>query len=752
MEGLTDHQWIVNNMDGVLWDEFGKYIGKTHSAGMVWEHAERDGKVYKDTNIRDEYLNIKKFVTDNWHEINLGNPDNKDSNTNEILWFLDTFIQPIVKHYDEMINCTKPSYHFNPLSRQTLNIVVKHKNNYKEEKTVPKNEVLQMKMTEYSEAISYLNVLPDGGWYSEYLHTLMGVLTEEDFVVQEDQGDPFYETDNTNPANPKTIKIVADQKSITLSKRGLMEMWGRFLFEHPKKLTFISDATLSNVDLNHINRRIGLETVPSKKHIKAYYGDPGGINKLQTIIQYKPKGFEKLSSWKWDHDPEHVEKFMKILNEIVHGGLVDIGDTYVIAPNKEVYKDLLEDFKGICIRTEAPDDPTKLLLTFYNSSKSRGVECDRRCCIAFGGAVKPIGVSKATLLAQGNLHNHFSDDMLAEFAEDEGLELDVFKKYIEIFSNPPTLENGDRIPFAKVVPPKLEKWFETEARIMRLENTGGDTKQGIDRCKDPMGNTPSVVIAIGITDKELNNIDHWGSDTVYDILENKRSLSKDYRIEPCKVLQISDLSEIENYAEMEGHNIGYDDDFSQTLFDALFHSGKRSISQEEVWANYKRNRNKGIHHESEDHLNGFLVGTINILRKQMEGMCIEIKNGNNKYKSPYSFSLKTNSKGFDFSGYELIELTAVEINARKVLISTLNTKGKTYSMKNLLQNHKYISEEEFIEAMDFMYEQRVLEGSTWKIRDNKGSNGKKDDILGYSPKKEKINQRLIEKGIPHRAD
>lgn len=714
---------IVNSVDGVLWDEFGKYIGKTHSAGMVWEKAEHEGKVLKDTDIRKEYLEIRKFVGDNRRDINLGNPATENTIADDIIWFLEKFIQPIVEKYDEMMGCTKPSYHTNPLFLKLEKIKI-DKKGYTIEKLVPRNQLLQMRMTEYSEIISYLDVSPDGKYYVEYLHDLMRVLTEEDFVVQEDAGEIFYVNVGNDPLHSKTIKITGDRKSITLSKRRLMENWGRFLFEHSDQMTFISDATLTNLDLNDINHRIGLETVPSKKHIKAYYGDPGGINKLQTIVQYKPKDFEKLSSYKWDHDPDHVEKFMEILKRLIYSDIIDIGDTYVITPNIEIYEDVWTNFKDICIKTDDPDDPTKLLLTYYNSSKSRGVESDRRTCIAFGAAVNPIDAFKATILAQGDLYKHFTDDMLAEFAKAEGLTLDEIKLRIKIFTNPPTLENGDRLPPPKVVPKKLEKWFEAQARILRLENTGGDTKQGIDRCKCPEGNTPSLIIAIGITDKELNNIDHWGSDTVYDILENKRSLSKDYQIEPCKVLQISDLSEIKDCADMEGHNLGFDDDLSQALFTSLFYSVKNLIIQEELWANFKRNRNKGIHHESEDHNNGFLVGTINILKRQLEGMCIEIKNGNNKYKTPYSFSLKTNSKGYDFSGYKLIELTAVEINARKILNSALNTKGKTYSMKNLLQNHKYISEEEFIEAIDFMDEQGILNGSTWKIRDNKTSNGK----------------------------
>ena len=715
---------IVNSVDGVLWDEFGKYIGKTHSAGMIWEHAEHDGKVLKDTDLRREYLEIRKFVGDNRRDINLGNPaTDENTNADDIIWFLEKFIQPIVEKYDEMMGCSKPSYHTNPLSLVLEKIKIE-KNGYTIEKLVPRNQLLQMRMTEYSEIISYLDVSPDGKYYVEYLHDLMRVLTEEDFVVQEDQGEIFYENIDKGMGKSKTIKIVADRKSITLSKRRLMENWGRFLFDHPNQMTFISDATLTNVDLNNINHWIGMEGVPSKVHVKAYYGDPGGINKLQTIVQYKPKDFEKLSSYKWDHDPDHRDKFLEILKKIIYSDMIDIGNTYVITPNIEIYEDVWTEFKDIAIKTDDKDDPTKLLLTYYNSSKSRGVESDRRTCIAFGAAVNPIDAFKATILAQGDLYKLFTDDMLAKFAKEAGLTLDEFKFHIKVFTNPPTLKNGDRLPPPKVVPSKLEKWFEAQARILRLENTGGDTKQGLDRGKCPKGDILSLIIAIGITDKELNNSNHWGSDTVYDILENKRSISKDYRIEPPKVLQISDLSEIENYAEMEGHDLGYDDDLSQALFTSLFYSVKNLIIQEELWANFKRNSNKGVHHESEGHLNGFLVGTINILRKQMEGMCIEVKNSNNRYKTPYSFSLKTNSKGFDFNGYELIEPTAVEINARKILNSALNTKGKTYSMKNLLQNHKYISEEEFIEAIDFMDEQGILNGSTWKIRDNKTSNGK----------------------------
>ena len=72
----------------------------------------------------------------------------------------------------------------------------------------------------------------------------------------------------------------------------------------------------------------------------------------------------------------------------------------------------------------------------------------------------------------------------------------------------------------------------------------------------------------------------------------------------------------------------------------------------------------------------------------------------------------------------MIELTAVEINALKILNSALNTKGKKYSCRTATHNELKLSKEEFRRAMDFMYEQRVLEGSTWIIVDNKGSNGK----------------------------
>ena len=44
------------------------------------------------------------------------------------------------------------------------------------------------------------------------------------------------------------------------------------------------------------------------------------------------------------------EEFIGILDKIIHGGLVDISDTYIITPNKEIYYDLWEHLKDICIK------------------------------------------------------------------------------------------------------------------------------------------------------------------------------------------------------------------------------------------------------------------------------------------------------------------------------------------------------------------------------------------------------------------
>jgi|GEM_PF-5946682 len=720
---------LISNMDSILWDEYSKFLQKTYRAGMICEESKYKGEVLNYTDIQKKYAEIRNYTIKNRRDINtvdgMHDDSTQDTVADSILSFLDTFIKPIVNYYDTLLGCTQPSNHTNPLRMENLPLKSTYREN-SEPKSIPKNEELQMNMGDYSEAISYLNVHKQGQEYVEYLHDLMLVLMEEDIVMQEDTGKSFKHLDKSDPKNPKRIKIIPKRKSITISNRGILEFFGRFGVEYPKLTQVISDATPSDVNLDDINRKIG-ESGTGKKHVKLYYGDPAKTSKKQTIFQYKPldkpKEVYNFSSFKWGHDNKdnkknnkvgHDEFYLGILDDLILNDRIDISDTFLIVPNMDIYFDLLKHYEDIAVGTDATEEEQvgKLIITYYNSSMSMGVESDRRTCIALGVATKPLGAYKSTILGQGDFYKHFSDDMLTEFAEKQEMSLEDFKKRIDIFSNTTVLPNGEQLPQPKTIPIELKEWFEEQARAQREIVIIQDTKQGIDRSKDPKGTAPSKIITVGVRDKEVNKIRYFGTEHNY---KNDRNVTREYQIEPPKVYQIIDLDEIDTCHDMESHSIGYDDDFSKTLFNDLFFGDKKVINLEELMINYKRNTFGQEY--TEDHLKAFLVGTVNLLRKEMEGRCIEVKRSGNKHSSKYEFSVKK-----DWSGYKIIEHTSIELNAKKILKSALNTKGDRYSMENLLQNHKYISKEEFIEAMDFMDEEGILNGCIWEIVEGKGYN------------------------------
>ena len=62
---------------------------------------------------------------------------------------------------------------------------------------MPKNETLHMEKEDYGEIINYLKIVNDGNKHAKYLHTLLPVITEEEFILQEDKVEIFYFKDNS---------------------------------------------------------------------------------------------------------------------------------------------------------------------------------------------------------------------------------------------------------------------------------------------------------------------------------------------------------------------------------------------------------------------------------------------------------------------------------------------------------------------------------------------------------------------------
>lgn len=696
---------LIGKTSVILWDEFGKFVQNGSNGAMICEKAVTPKKTLHESSIDIMIEEIREFVKKNNKVINKSN--SVYDNSHQILTFIETFIEPIVNISETLTKADIPSFHTNPLSQLQITII----NKRNERETVSKNEALSINLFDYIDTIEVLRINVWGAKYANYLHSLVSVLTEDNFVLKRDTGDDYddYDEDeySPNPIDLSEINIeTAKRKSITKSNRSLMKMFSSFMKKD--QLTFISDATLPNIKINNI---------PGKKHVKEYFGDPVNSNKQCYVFQLKPKKFRIFGSYKWKKDQDDYRQyFIDLLTYVFNK--IDIGEAFLMVPNKAIYYELLFQFRDIAegIEEKFPP-PDKLLITYYNSSMSRGVECDRRIGISLGVAVKPMEAYLATIFGQGNLYDYADEAKLTEFAENEGMKLEEFKELIEDFSNPKTYPNlGDEETY-HCVPDKLTKWFEHQGESLRTDITAQDSKQGMDRCKDPSAIVRSSQIFIGVDDDSLKNLNEWGADVYYNEAMQKRAKSKDHKIEPCRTMQVSTLDIMgrwmtgENIDEMKnGHVLGLDKEFSLNLVIALMRRSDNSMGQEEAWANYERNEH--VHHKSENHHNGFFVGMINICRKQLESFGIDIKNANNHYKTPYTFVLNKH-----FIIKKIVELTEVEKNAINVLHAAFMTSKNEFTLSIMHMNDLALTDEQIIEAIDFMYENNYLYGSTWDFEE-----------------------------------
>jgi len=695
---------LIQSREVVLWDEFGAFLLSSSDTGMI--HEVTNGEVIKETDITKEIANIMKFIDAHKSEID-GN-ERGYPKSQELKDFIYDYIVPLEDYYKTLMSYAAPCNHTNPLTSRTVTIKVKGQ--YEE---MPMNEALSRKMPENMIKIQNIDVNEQGREYKKYLASLVTVLTQDTFVLKDDRIKKGTYSDNTNPMDPKIKTIMADRKVITPSNRGLLKMFAQFLFNHPEQSNIVTDATLPNVTLDDLFTKLNLHTTKNKKHVPVIFGDPAKTNEQLLVLHYISKRLKMFFSTTFIENDEYAQDFYKILDNII--AKIDIGNAFIIVPKKEVHEEIADNYKDIAVSSEKLDEEheNKLVITYYGSPMSRGVSCDRRICISLGVAWKPIDAFKAIVLGQGNLYV-YADQKLLEFAEKEGMTLKQFKKLIEDFFYPPykiSLENPQKQLNQETVPTKLLKWFEYTYRALSADATAQGTKQGVDRCKDPKGEERSVAIVIGVGEKAVNDFVNWGA-TTYNEVGEKQFTSKDFKINPCKYIQRSDFSDAEKWLsgeDIQGDTLGYDKDFTTTLHKALIYNHGKSITLAEIWANLMRNLN--IHHESPDHFNGYMVGMINILRAQIEGRGIEVRNANNKYKTPYTFYLKK-----DFKDLEFIEPNAIEVNALKILHSAFNTDKNEYSWRLASNNDLIMLHEEFTEAMDLIHDNDILKGSTWEIK------------------------------------
>ena len=697
---------LIENRECVLFDEFGRFILNNSSVVMITEETKlKDG--IKSTDFKKEIIKIGKFIEDNIDEINLDEDGDRGSrNAVKLIDFLSEFFNPLMVYYPQLIAHAPPTIHVNPLAGEQVRIPPMYG---QPAQSLDKNMALQNHMNMYLNIIKKLDINTEGGRHMDYLATLIEVLTDDKFVVKEhkitDYGNGYV--DDSNPMKPVTVYPDTEMLVITKNNREILELFGRFMLTHPKMELTISDATMPYIDLDDLFEKLNFQ-MGGRKHLKVLYGDPAGTNDKLMMMQYKPEKWKKFSSKDFIKDDDYAEYFCKILDRISEK--IDMGDAFIIVPNIIIHDYIVNHFGDFAVSSEDKTTPAddKLVVTYFNSPMSRGVECDRRICISLGLAWKPIEAFKAIVLGQGHLYV-YANSRLKEYAKNAGMTLKQFKKLLDDFFYPKHSNQIYQLS-QQSIDPKLKEWFDDTWKALGIGAMCQDTIQGVERCKDPRGEVLSLIVFVGAPDDDIKQIINFGA-TEYNEIGEVSFASKDLKIKQCHHRQMTDLGDITRYLKgekLEDHDYGYDKNLTNAISDSIRNNHGKSITQSYVYANLMRNLN--IHHGSEDHHNGYLVGMIHVLRAQMEGKGLELTDEGNQYLSDYLFSMKKNVD------LKFIELSTIEKDVLKILYSTFKTKKTEYNWKNASNNDLVILKEDFTKAMNYIFDNDILKGSNWSIK------------------------------------
>jgi len=644
---------LIENRDVVLFDEFGHYLQGGSDGAMIHEIAHRKdtGAIIEDSefDIKMMYAGVMKFIDKNKLKINEGtlNVEGQQAST-RAKNCIEKYIKPVVNIFDKLMAIKKrenqtPSNHTNPLA--FIPEVIETRDG--DTQVVGRNEELRRTLEEQVNTIEEIGINEDGRLFIEDIWTLFNVLQEEDIFVEMGKGSEHSYTYGKG-FNERLARVYARRVSISPSNRHRLRMLAEYADRYPEQEILISDATLGELDLRHLSSRHKLGGIDRKQVIENW-GDPGKTNTEQFIFRYKePESKHPIfSSDSWDMKEDHREEYTKQIRSVASE--LGPGNIFCIVPKKDITVELLEECKDIAVRADKKDiPPDKMIITHFNSTVSRGVESEKRICIELGCAKKPKDTYRAAMLGQLSLYlpSYIDNAGLEKFAEAQGLSLKSFLNRIEIFSYP-------KIPKpVPNVPDVLKPLFEFVAKEHQYRVTASDTRQGIDRTKDPAGKVRSAVIQLGVGDKESLDIVNLGADVVSGYAGTKKSRSRKHKIIPPQSKIISDLSDVKTWMAGEDVDVpvtGYSKHFAPTLFEALVNDDTRMIDQDDILSNY--GGKVRVDHTTGDKYDAFIVGEINIRQKEIESRGIKIHRTGNQHKIFHKFSL---IDGFEITNIPLV--------------------------------------------------------------------------------------------------
>ena len=661
---------MIDNVDIVLFDEFGEYLFKNDVVCNIRHEMQYAEKIEIET-IQSRISHLDDLIKKKYH-----------NHYKFFEYINDGYVQPFLKQLD----CD-----FGDLPHPIHNVLFTEKIDiYKEKEKLygtknNKDESFYMSKAGYLKTLSV--AMNDNLEYMildnkknvdivNYFLSLLQIMSDENII-----GYSSSTIKHDKDGDGKHIQRKISETNITRDRSTLISDIEKWIKSH--QATLFTDATMPAFKFSKFSKNV--ENI--------YFGDPAGTNDKTLIVHGQEQNF---SNTKWyknrDYQTEIIESINKLINQFGSEKIV------IWAPNKSIHTQILKLLRKRNINVSSHweiNNSTDAIITYYNSTLTRGVESDRRIQILVGKANKPIGSFRHIAYMQLDNYEYIGIRELNDIALNEEIALDEFTYLVDDFCKGMKHYAGrDVYRFKKTMKEQLITYFEKCSDAIQQSKTYADTWQAASRAKDPKGVEPSIIYCVGWKNTEIIEMAQWGVNLQYrqPLMYNLKILNQNTSIPSPKIINY-DLDSMIDWIEGKKINDNFDvgKDIVLALISQLLNNFE--FDNKYFWRNFQ--------HGDADFKNGYLVGATRAL-----------KNGN------YQFEIIETSPGmfkYSLDGVELKLYPHCDLII-KVLRAAYESKKDNVTYKEIRAKlSSNVPDADIKEAMELIKSDYLLYGSTWQI-------------------------------------
>lgn len=665
---------LISKVDIIVFDEIGEYLSKSYQGFEIFKESEYEK--FDDKHITSILISHIPLIK---------NPSSKKV----IFHLYGEYIIPFLSFLSKNYSGNFPRLEINPLTQIITETDVPVTPTITRDMIINKQMALQKKYREYYNTIESLLIDNESSELILLLINLLNLMTKKQLL--------FYDL-NTAKYYPKYNKI----KSIYISsaKDEIIENLINWSQDNNKIIIF-SDATMPAHNLHGYNAR---------KVKNIFYGDPASNNKSSLI--FHDTSISQFSKYAYFNRYNYREILISRLIELLK--LNYYGNEVIWTSSKDIASDIssILNVNGIPTCTHNNPESHSVMITYYGSTFTRGVESSRRYQILIGKSIKPQNSFKHIAYMRRNSWNIISEKDLNYLSSKESIPITVYQNLIKNWSN--TVSLNDYIIMDNKIPPKLNNYFEHLSSSIQKEKIYMDSWQAASRVKDPISETRSINICLGWTLNEIYEMIKWGTNESisYSPISSSRILKTQRNLIPQPyVVSSDDITQISswiNNQEIKPINIGFNENIIEGIRNIVKENKEATL--EDVWIALCKN-NIEFNNNTDTHNNGYLIGAINSAILYNIGDDIEITPD---YIFKYNPFTKPKPKSYTIRRSEFLNILEV---LRSIYL--INSEIVSYRDVRHFISPKKIPNSILKEIWEIIIDNNIFVSSTWIIEGKK---------------------------------